>query len=137
MRVSANGGSATPLTVLDPARNEFRHSLPSFLPDGRHFIYLRLSGTPENNGVYIGSLDARPEQQDSKRLVATVYGTAYVPSSGASSDQLLFFRDGTLMAQPFDARQLELSGEPVTVAEQVGSFLEGGFFSASTNGVLV
>jgi Tol biopolymer transport system component len=136
MRVSANGGSATPLTTLDSSRKETDHGLPSFLPDGRHFIYLRLSSSPENNGVYIGSLDAKPDQQDSKRLVATDWGPAYAPSSDANMGQLLFVRDGTLIAQPFDARRLELSGEPVTVAEQVGNFLDGGFFSASANGAL-
>jgi eukaryotic-like serine/threonine-protein kinase len=136
MQVSENGGSASPLTTLDPSRKETTHGYPSFLPDGRHFIYFRLSEKPENSGVYSGSLDARPREQDSKLLLATAYGPAYVPSSGAGLDQLLFVRDGTLMAQPFDPRRLELSGEPVTVAEQVGSFLTTGFFSASTNGVL-
>jgi hypothetical protein len=41
------------------------------------------------------------------------------------------------MVQPFDARRLALSGEVVPVAEKVGSFLDYGFFSASSNGVLV
>jgi eukaryotic-like serine/threonine-protein kinase len=136
MRVSANGGSPSPLTTLDLSRGEIQHDLPSFLPDGRHFIYLRHSSRAGNSGVYVGSLDAKPEQQDSKRLVATDWGPAYVPTSGLGSGQLLFIREGMLMAQPFDARRLELTSEPVTVAEQVGTFIDGGFFSASTNGVL-
>jgi Tol biopolymer transport system component len=137
MRVSANGGSASPLTTVDSSRKETNHAFPSFLPDGHHFIYLRLSDKPENSGVYVGSVDARPEQQDSKQLLATAYGPAYVPSSDPGMGQLLFMRDGTLMAQPFDARRLELSGEPITVAEQVGAFLYGGLFSTSANDVLV
>jgi eukaryotic-like serine/threonine-protein kinase len=137
MRVPANGGSASPLTTLDPSGDEIRHVVPSFLPDGRHYIYLRQSANPGNSGAYIGSLDARPEQQDSKQLLATAYGPAYVPSSDAGSGRLLFRSDGTLMAQPFDAGRLELSGEPAAVAEHLGSFLDFGFFSASTNGVLV
>jgi Tol biopolymer transport system component len=137
MRVSAAGGSTSRLTVLDPSRQETRHILPSFLPDGRHFIYLRLSSTPENDGVYAGSLEAKPEEQSSKLLVATQYGAAYVASSGRDSGQLLFVRDGTLLAQPFDARRLELSGEPVTVAEQIGSQLGLAFFSASASNRLV
>jgi eukaryotic-like serine/threonine-protein kinase len=137
MRVSAVGGSASPLTVLDSSRSESRHLHPSFLPDGRHFIYLRISSTPENSGIYVGSLDAKPEEQDSKRLLATVFGAAYVPSSDDALGQLLFIRDGTLMFQPFDTRRLELVGEPVTVAGQVGSYLNDGFFSASATDVLV
>jgi Tol biopolymer transport system component len=50
---------------------------------------------------------------------------------------VLFLRQETLMAQPFDARRLALSGEAVPVAEKIGSFLDYGFFSASSNGVLV
>jgi serine/threonine protein kinase len=136
MRVSANGGPATPLTVLDPSRNEVQHVLPSFLPDGRHFIYLRGSSQPENSGVYIGSLDSKPEQQDSKQLLATPHGPEYVPSSDPQRGQLLFLRDGTLMAQAFDSGRMELSGEPATVAEQVGTFRDYGFFSASASGAL-
>jgi Tol biopolymer transport system component len=111
--------------------------LPSFLPDGEHFIYLRQSAIPENTGVYVGSIDAKPGQQDLKRLLATAWGPAYVPSSNPGMGQVLFMRDGTLEAQPFDTRRLELSGEPVTVAEQVGTFIDGGFFSASANDILV
>jgi serine/threonine protein kinase len=136
MRVSARGGPASRLTTLDPSRREAYHAFPSFLPDGRHFIYLR-PGKPENSGVYVGSLNAGPEEQSSKRLVATVYGPAYVPSSDAGSDQLLFLRDGVLMTQSFDASRLELAGEPLPVAERLGFFLSFGFFSVSINGVLV
>ncbi len=135
--VSANGGSASPLTTLDPSRGESHHVLPSFLPDGRHFIYLRYSSRPENSGVYVGSLDARPEEQSSKMLLPTADGAAHVPSSNSGFGQLLFVRAGTLMVQSFDASRLELLGDPVTVAEQLGSYREASFFSASTNGVLV
>jgi eukaryotic-like serine/threonine-protein kinase len=136
MRASANGGSASPLTTLDSSSGEIHHVFPSFLPDGRHFIYLRLSSKAENSGICIGSLDAKPEEQDSKLLLMTKFGAVYVPPSDAGPDQLLFVRDGRLLAQPFDARQLKLSGDPVTVAEQVGTFLDAGLFSASANGIL-
>jgi eukaryotic-like serine/threonine-protein kinase len=137
MRVSANGGPASPLTTLDTSRAEIQHVLPSFLPDGRHFIYLRTAGKPENSGVYVGSLDARPEEQDSKRLLATAHGPVYAPTSDPGFGQVLFVRDGTLMTQSLDARRLELVGEPVLVAEQLGTYRDFGFFSASANGVLV
>jgi Tol biopolymer transport system component len=110
--------------------------MPSFLPDGRHFIYMRRSTTPENTGIYVGSLDAKPEEQSVKQLVATRYGAAYVPSSDPGMGHLLFVRDRTLMAEPFDARRLELAGDAVALAEGVGTVLSSGFFSASTNGVL-
>ena len=104
MQVSAAGGVASPLTTIDPSRKEVVHVLPSFLPDGRHFLYLRASSIPENSGVYVGSLNTKPEEQDSRRLLATTSGPVYVPSSDSDSGQVLFLRQGTLMAQPFDAR---------------------------------
>jgi serine/threonine protein kinase len=137
MQVSAAGGIASPLTTLDPSHKEGVHVLPSFLPDGRHFLYLRTSSIPENSGLYVGSLNSKPEEQDSRRLLATTSGPVYVHSSNSDSEQVLFLRKGTLMAQPFDAHRLEPAGEAVPVADQVGSFLDYGLFSASDNGVLV
>jgi len=137
MRVSANGGSASPLTVLNTAGGDIHHVIPSFLPDGRHFIYLRASHNSENYGIYIGSINAKPEEQDSRLLLETKYGPVFVPSSDGGPGHLVFLRDGTLFAQLFDASRLELSGEPVSVAEDVGTFLDAGLFSASANGILV
>ena len=42
LRVRETGGAASPVTALDPSRKEEFHLLPSFLPDGRHFVYLRI-----------------------------------------------------------------------------------------------
>ena len=66
LRVRETGGIASPVTTLDPAPKEEFHLLPTFLPDGRHFVYLRVSpSAPEANGSYIGTLDAKPEKQTS------------------------------------------------------------------------
>ena len=135
MRVSAAGGKAFPLTNIDQSRNEHIHVLPSFLPDGRHFIYYRSSVTPENAGTYVGSIDAEPAKQDLRQLLNAP--SLYAPSSDSSRGQLLFLRGETLLAQPFEATRLLLMGEPVPVAEQVGNHLAWGFFSTSANGILV
>ena len=137
MQISAAGGVASPLTTFDPLRKDVIHVLPSFLPDGRHFLYLRASSSPENSGTYVGSINTKPEEQDSKRLLATTSAPVYVASSNLYSGHVLFLRQGTLMAQPFDSRRLEVTGEAVPVAERVGSYLDYGFFSVSNNGVLV
>ena len=77
IRVSA-GGTPSPVTALEVSRKETRHALPTFLPDGRHFLYLRASALiPENSGVYLGSLDVKPEEQNSTRLVATTFGATH------------------------------------------------------------
>jgi Tol biopolymer transport system component/predicted Ser/Thr protein kinase len=140
--VSAAGGMPTPLTTLDHSRLELGHLAPAMLPDGHHFLYARLSIPLEKGGIYVGSLDAKPEQQSTKRLLPDTTPAVYVPSplTGDAPGLLLFLRGltlgssaagGTLMAQPFDPKRGELSGEAVPIAEQVAPS-----FSASPTGVL-
>jgi len=131
MRVSEAGGVATPVTLASPAF----HFFPSFLPNGHDFVYLRYV-SPQDSGIYLGSLDARPEQQRSERLLETPLMSTYAPSLDPTTGHLLFMRDGTLLAQPFDARRLALAGEAVPVAERVGIFLLSAQFSTSATGVL-
>jgi len=121
---------------VDAKRQETFHSFPSFLPDGKHFVYFHRSSNVENNGIFIGSLDAKPGEQDTKRLIPSQYGAVYAASPTPGAGHVLFLRDGTLMAQVFDEGKLTLTGEPVPVAEQVGSTNQYGYFSASLNGVL-
>ena len=125
-RVSDNGLSATPVTELDKTSGETSHCCPWFLPDGHHFLYTALNKDPRKNAVYVGDLDSK-----TRRLVltSTTVATVY-----AKPGYLLFTRDeGTLMAQAFDARADETTGDPVPIAEKVAS----ASFSASQNGVLV
>ena len=49
-RVSAAGGLAVAVTRLDRSRGETTHRWPSFLPDGRHFLY-------QSRDIYLASLD--------------------------------------------------------------------------------
>jgi hypothetical protein len=143
MQVPAGGGIPTPLTRLDTTAGEASHGLPFFLPDGRHFLYFRRSATAERTGIYVGSLDAKPEQKTSPILVATtftgVYAAAPDPRAGTTRGGfLLFVRDSTLMAQPFDPDTRTLSGEPVPIADNVGGTSYGlAPFSASSTGTLV
>jgi Tol biopolymer transport system component len=132
-KVSAAGGVAARVTVADGKRGELFHSFPSFLPDGRHFLYSGVSSGGETRGVFEGSLDVKPEEQSRKVAILTPTNAIYVAAEG----RVLFLRDATLMVQPFDAQKLELTGEPVPVAEQVGNG-NGvhGLFAASANGVL-
>jgi Tol biopolymer transport system component len=129
-RVPAAGGAATAVTQVDLSRGEFVHTWPSFLPDGRSFLYFR-SGPPDVEGMYVGSLDVDAGNQSRQRIMVT--GVPAVFADG----HLFFPRAGTLMAQPFDARRLELRGVPVPVAQDVGiTWYSTGVFSVSEAGVL-
>jgi serine/threonine protein kinase/Tol biopolymer transport system component len=135
VKVSARGGPAVPVTRTDPAAGN-NHIAPSVLPDRRHFLYFRLGEA----GTYLGAVDARPEQQSPNPLVHSSWQAEYVPSVDGRSGYLLFLRDSTLMAQPFDDRRLELTGQAVPVAEQVDDNTggAGGYadFSASANALV-
>jgi len=138
LHVRDTGGVASQVTVLDPSRKEEFHLLPTFLPDGRHFVYLRISpGAPDASGVHVGTLDAKSDEQSAQRLLPYEVGLAYAAAQDSGPGHLLFLREGTVMAQPFDEKRLTLAGNPEAVAERVGSFRESAFFSVSANGVLV
>jgi Tol biopolymer transport system component len=134
-RVPANGGAVTEITAIDLARGETFHSFPSFLPDGKRFVYVRNSSNTDLQGIYLGEFDAKPEDQPLTRLLPAVMGPVRVVN-GARGRRILYLRDGTLVAQPFDVERLQLAGDPITVAERIGSSGSFGFVAASDNDVL-
>jgi len=136
MRVSEKGGAAVPVTTMDSTRGEMSQGFPAMLPDGHRFIYSRFSSVAENNGVYVGSLDAQPDRQGLRQLVVTPYSTQFVPRPGGKG-RLLFLRDAALWSQDFDTSQINVVGEPVRVAEQVGHSVGFGFFATSAGDHLV
>jgi eukaryotic-like serine/threonine-protein kinase len=126
-RVPASGGPLTPVIRPDLPRQEGALRFPQFLPDGRHFLYLARNAVPEYRGIYAGSLDGK-----TKKLLRRIDSNAYYSPSG-----YLFYTDADmLLAQPFDTNRLDLTGQPITVAERVGHGNQGdGAFSVSTSGV--
>jgi eukaryotic-like serine/threonine-protein kinase len=124
-RVSASGGTPTPVTRFEGTAGE-RHQSPSFLPDGRHFVYL-VRRTGHEDETRLGSLDS----PTSRRLFASDTQAVY-----AQPGHLLFGRGQSLLAQPFDLRTLTTRGEPAVLVDEV--VLDGWWldFSASENGVL-
>jgi len=123
-KVSAAGGPVS--SVLAP--HGVWIAWPHFLPDGRHFLYFART-QQEGAGVYVGSLDTN----DTKRILTSEFEATYAPPG-----YLLFVRDESLMAQPFDAKRLEVTGEPALVA--AGAWVARGYghgvFSAGANGAL-
>ncbi len=140
-RVPESGGASSAVTRLDEERGGVGHHWPVFLPDGRHFLYMRFLGRSGSNqdsayGLYLGSLDST----DEKELLGVRANVAYAPASdGSSVGHLLYLRGRTLVARPFDTRRLEFTGEAVPIAEQVKIFgaSSTAVFAVSANGVLV
>ena len=109
-RVPAAGGMAVEATHIQPPR-QTGHRYPHFLPDGRHFLFFAV-GTPENQGVYLGSLDST----DSRRLLEAGSAATFTPPN-----YLLFARQGTLLAQRLDLGKLEPADDPLPVAARVAA----------------
>jgi serine/threonine protein kinase/Tol biopolymer transport system component len=136
-QVSASGGPPTPVTMLAP--EEIAHRWPQFLPDGRRFLYLRVSSSPDKTGVYVGSLDVKAEEQSLKPLVLTNRQAWWVTSETSGKSYLLMQRDEALVAQSFDVNTATLGGTPVPIANGVGAFsgATSGLWSVARNGALI
>ena len=137
MQVAAGGGTPSALTAVDDTRGEFTHAAPWFLPDGRHFLYLRASLDSGTGGIYVGATGLEPAEQEPTRLLATERPAVYARSRGSTTGRVFFMKGSRLLAQAFDDARLELAGEPTVVAEDVGSYdVRWRSFSVSGNGIV-
>ena len=127
-RVPAEGGKPEALTTIEAS--ETGHLWPQFLPDGQHYLFSAWSDQAPGRAIYAGVLGSKQKT----RLLAAESNAVY-----AGAGQLLFHRGNTVYAQAFDVKTPSVSGEPVTVADQVSFDAANGrgHFSASQGGVLV
>src|SRR5438105_664127 len=125
VQVSAQGGEPKPVNMKTEGNENGveRHRFPYFLPDGRHFLFLR-----EQKGIWAGSLDS-PEI---KQIVADAGVSVYAPPGW-----LIFLRNEAVVAQAFDAGKLALAGEPLPIITGAKNPPSVRRFSVSDNGVLI
>jgi serine/threonine protein kinase/Tol biopolymer transport system component len=125
--VLASGGTAVPATTLNTTEGR-SHRAPWFLPDGRHFLFENLLRGTSDISIQVGSLDSKESKTVARASSNAIYADGH----------LLFLRENTLMAQPFDPKRLATTGDAVPVAEQIGQALGDavGLFSAATTGLL-
>jgi len=128
-RVSAElPGTAAPVAELDPARKERSHEWPSFLPDGRRYLFVVHSAHPPDSGVYLGEIGSSRKKKILPEPTNAVY----------ADGNILFVRQSSLMAQRFDLDREAVFGDPVPVAAAAGD--EAGAqvtaFAGSSSGVI-
>src|SRR5437764_8153345 len=123
-RLSVADGKSSLVTTADP-KIDLDHIHPFFLPDSRRFLYVHNGLDRRSASVYWGSIDNAPERQPSTPLIPSIQaGTAdipvlYVPAAkDPNTGHVLFKRDNTVVAQPFNADSLKLMGEPAPVSER-------------------
>jgi Tol biopolymer transport system component/predicted Ser/Thr protein kinase len=140
LRVSDAGGSPSPVVAPQGAQRSLGQ-YPFFLPDDRHFLYYGSPAGAIGGSIFIGSLDVKPEAQDAKALFPADSAALFAldPDQTAASGlgHILYRREGALFSRPFDAKRLRLTGEAVTVSDQIGSFTSLPAYSVSANGVLI
>jgi Tol biopolymer transport system component len=116
-RVPAAGGASSLLNGANARREGAALAYPTFLPDQRHLLYLDTgNGGVGEAAIYGAALDA-----SDRTLVLRAAESNALYAGG----YLIFIRDTKLVAQPFDAGRLTLSGEAVPVAERVQQTLIG------------
>jgi Tol biopolymer transport system component len=125
-RVSDYGG--TPAAVIKSDQSHAWYFWPHFLPDGKNFLFLKSDSHYKGASIHLGSLDGG----ESRALLQASSRVEYV-----APGYLLYVQEGTLVARPFDAESLRLTGEQVPIAEQVQYFNPTGYADFSVSESLI
>jgi Tol biopolymer transport system component len=106
--IPADGGEVAPATRIDQARGEVYHAWPTFLPDGKRFLFLAGRSGTEMSTLNLGRLGSLESRE-----IGPIPSRVEYSRSG----HLLYVQDGTLMARPFDQASARFTGGPFPVAE--------------------
>jgi dipeptidyl aminopeptidase/acylaminoacyl peptidase len=128
-RVPAGGGTPDPITKIDEGAGVVRHTVPQFLPDGRHFLFSAESSDTSQSTLQLGELGSL----DTRTIGKLKWGATYVEPG-----ELIYATDGPLMIRGFDLATASWRGEPRVVANRVRqAALGSAAFGASPNGTVV
>jgi len=110
-RIRADGGEPEPFVTYDSASGEIGHAWPEVLPDGKTLLYRsRRNLEPEDFDLVAMDIASRRRKVLTKGLVARYVAPGYIAFVRA---------DGALLAAPFDAKSLTLTGPAVPLLEGV------------------
>jgi serine/threonine protein kinase len=131
-RVSVAPGS-TPEQLTTLGADVTTHRWPILLPDGKHFIFLASNhsdpGPNSHNGIYFASMGGK----DAHLILPGESNAVY------ANGHLLWWQNGSVLAQPFDPATGRLSGEPISLFDNVfrSESTWHANFDANDSGVLV
>jgi eukaryotic-like serine/threonine-protein kinase len=131
-KVSSAGGTPEPLTKLDQQAGEVTHRWPQVLPGSKGVIF-----THHNSGSQFDDAEIAVYSADSRKVKTILHGGSY--PRYLPSGHVAYVHNGTLFAVPFDAKHLEVTGQPVPLVEGVASNPNhgGAQFSFSDSGTFV
>ena len=127
-RVAETGGTVTPVAASDAARGLGRPVWPTFLPDGRRFLYSVQDSSAL--AVYQGSLES---PAPARRMFSA---DSNVVISGSS---LFSISRRSLISQTYDADRGVITGQPVTIASGLtfdNPARSGGAFAVGADGTI-
>jgi eukaryotic-like serine/threonine-protein kinase len=131
-RVSEKGGQPKPLTTLNPEKGESTHRWPDILPGGRTALFTIHSLSGDYESARIGAISL----ETGERRIVLEGGTyaRYVPTG-----HIIYLRNRSLFAVPFDSKRLEVTGSPVPVLDGVSVFSTAGYanYAISRTGSLI
>ena len=128
-QVSVDGGEPEPLTAPDHAQGEANHLWPEILPGNEAVLFTVTGNTVEDHVIAVLSLATGTYEF----IIQGGTGARYVPTG-----HVVYGLADTLQAVPFDLASLVVTGDPVTVAEDVMIKPTGvANFTVSDNGSLV
>ncbi|MDA2923935.1 serine/threonine-protein kinase [Acidobacteria bacterium AH-259-L09] len=132
-QVPSAGGTKEVLISVDSTKSEWGHG-PQILPGGKAVLFtVRASGVSWDEAQIVAQ---SLETSERKVLIRGGTDARYVPTG-----HLVYAREGTLLAVPFDVARLEVTGDPVPIVEGVrqarGSATGAVQFSFSRLGSLV
>ncbi len=132
-RVPANGGTMEAVSQLDSATGEISHRYPRLLPDGNTILYI---AKQNNIATFDEALIVAQRLDTGERKIVVRGGTS---AKYLSSGHLAYVRGNHILAVPFDADRLEVTGPLVAV--EVGGYMNrgsgGASFDISANGTMV
>jgi serine/threonine protein kinase/Tol biopolymer transport system component len=111
MKVGIDGGAVEAVTKVDPSIPDASHRFPQWLPDGKHFLYTlwtnSASAMKTSGGVYVASVDGKTAP---RKILDDASSATFVPTGW-----LLVFRNGAMVAVPFDPATFETGSEALPV----------------------
>jgi hypothetical protein len=128
-RVPAQGGTPVAVTTLDVPARQMSHRWPSFLPDGRRFVFSATGSREEDRAIFLGSLASTAAVRLIDHACNAVYADGY----------LIYAIPGGLFARPFDLRREHVFGPALIAARDVAvsSELDRGAFTVAMSTMVV
>ncbi len=107
-RVPAGGGTVTVAMKPDAARKEVGLAWPTFLPDGKHYLYA-VNDANGPVGLRVGTLDEEGSTALGDVQTRFEYAAGY----------LVYVSQSTLVARPFSPKTRTFTGDPFPVTDKI------------------